>query len=301
MMGEESNMADRPGPAKDSSRSAIFTLDLEDHTHAYAADGRYRAVADRILSFLAEREITGTVFVVGRIAETNPDLVRAFADQGHELACHSYRHTPLDRERPDTFRDETHRAKELIEQCTGRPVKGYRAPSFSLTSATLWTLEILQDLGFTYSSSVMPASNPLYGFPQAPKHPFRWPNGLVELPVPLATFGPVHVPFLGGTYLRLVPRGALGWLLSRVGPATVPWIYVHPHDFDSGEPFARIPGASIWTSALLWLHRRGTFAKVAHVIERTESRTFIDLILTRGFADGLPVFDVPNGGHGLAA
>lgn len=277
--------------ASRSGRGAIFTLDLEDHTQSYAKDGRYRDNAYRILEFLEELGVRGTIFAVGRVSEANPQLIRAFAERGHELACHSYCHTPLDRQTPRTFREETYRAKDVIEQCAGVVVKGYRAPSFSLTADTVWSVEILRELGLVYSSSVMPAPNPLYGFPHAPKRPFRWPNGLIELPVPVAAIGPIHVPFLGGIYLRYMPSAVVRWLMSRAETEAVLWTYVHPHDFDPEEPYTRIPGASTWTSALLWMNRRNTYSKIAQIVDRTDRRRFEDLLATPAFGDSLPVFE----------
>src|SRR2546425_1005005 len=76
-------------------------------------------------------------------------------------------------------------------------------------------LDFLAELGFSYSSSVLPASNPLYGFPAAPAGPFLWPNGLIELPAPVARWGPLAVPILGGIYLRYAPSLLLDTFLRR--------------------------------------------------------------------------------------
>jgi len=248
-----------------SSTSITVTLDIEDHLGRYGADGRYVDNTRRMLDFLAERGVRGTFFVVGRVAEAVPELVRKIADAGHELACHSYRHTPLECESPATFRAETALAKTLLEQAGGVPIAGYRAPYFSLTSRTTWVLEELLALGFRYSASVLPAANPQYGYPDAPHSPFRWSNGLIEFPVPLAKLGPMLVPFLGGLYLRYLPERLIHrWARARQGE--VLWTYLHPYDFDPNEPFARMLHTAAWANVLQWFKRGGTWDKLAGLL-----------------------------------
>jgi SAM-dependent methyltransferase len=153
----------------------------------------------------------------------------------------------------------------VLEDLAGAPVTGFRAPTFSLTAATTWATDVLAEEGFTYSSSVLPSANPLHGFPGAPADPFLWPSGLAELPVPVAGVGPLALPYLGGTYLRLLPR-ALTAALHRRSGRRVPWTYVHPYDADDGERFWVVPEAG-WLSPLLWLGRRGVLAKLDVLLE----------------------------------
>ena len=269
-----------------------ITLDVEDHLGRYDATGRYVDNTRRILAFLRERKVRGTFFVVGRIGEVAPWLVREIVATGHEVACHSYRHVPLHRETPASFRAGTRRAKDALEQAGGVPVSGYRAPIFSLTPRTLWAVDELAGLGFHYSSSILPAPHPLHGFPGAPRTPFRWPNGLVEYPVPLAQLGPAALPFLGGIYLRYLPA----WLVyrwARAHPGEVLWTYLHPYDFDAAEPYARMPDTAAWVSLLLWLNRRGTWTKLAGLLEQGTGKPLGELAADRAFADTLPQFQVP--------
>lgn len=245
---------------------AIFTLDLEDHLARYDRTSRYPGVTRQVMRTLAESDAKGTVFVVAKIAESEPGLLREIADLGHEIACHSLDHIALDKQPRDVLRENTRRAKHLLEDCVGREVAGFRAPIFSLVEATSWFVDDLQDMGFRYSSSVMPVRNPLYGFPAAPKTPFKWSNGLVELPCPVGKIGPATLPYLGGFYLRYMPSPIIGTLLRRAEPGSCLWTYCHPYDFDADEPWARISGAAMWTSLLLWFNRRNTMKKVLSVI-----------------------------------
>jgi polysaccharide deacetylase family protein (PEP-CTERM system associated) len=267
-----------------------ITLDVEDHLGQYRPEGRYADNTRRILAFLRERQVRGTFFVVGRIGEVLPSLVREIVNAGHEVACHSYRHTPLDKESPESFRRDTARAKDALEQAGGVPVMGYRAPIFSLTPRTAWALEALRDLGFTYSSSILPAPGPLYGFPGAPQAPFRWQNGLMEFPVPLAQMGPVKLPFLGGVYLRYLPR----WLVHRwadQATSRVLWTYLHPYDFDTEEPYSRMPDTAAWVSLMLWFNRRSTWNKLSGLVTLGTARPLGERLNDPAFVSGGFSFD----------
>ena len=153
-----------------------FTFDLEDHRSDLKYEKRYPQITRNVLEFLRQSEIRGTFFVVGEVAEDEPELLRDIAAEGHELAFHSQEHLPLHKETPGNFRQQTADGKKLLEDTTGMEIKGYRAPVFSMSKDTLWCLDELRQLGFTYSSSVLPASNPLFGMPRAPREPFYWPT-----------------------------------------------------------------------------------------------------------------------------
>lgn len=242
-----------------------FSLDLEDHRPDESAELRFPQITRRVLDFLEERNIVGTFFVVGQVAETQPDLVREVAARGHELGLHAYRHVPLTELDPDRFRDETARGKAAIEDLAGTEVVGFRAPTYSLVPASIWAVDVLGELGFAYSSSVLPAANPLFGFPGAPEVPFRWPNGLAELPAPLTGVGSARLPFLGGTYLRVLPWPVVV-AARRVGDlGPVPWTYCHPYDFDPGERFWWVPDAGRM-APLLWVGRRRMEAKIRRLL-----------------------------------
>jgi polysaccharide deacetylase family protein (PEP-CTERM system associated) len=241
-----------------SDGSVTFTLDVEDYT---AAGAEPRAVASTrsILKYLGERNVRGTFFVVGDLADELPELVADIASGGHELALHGHRHSPLTETDPDTFRREVSEARVRLEQRVGRPVIGFRAPTFSLVPATVWAADVLPEIGFEYSSSVLPARSPLFGWPGQPRTPYRWPSGLLELPCPVTAVGPVTNPYLGGIFLRVLPWRAVRYGLHRADAGEVLWTYSHPYDFDPDEPFQRRPDLGPWKSRLQWLNRKHMF------------------------------------------
>jgi peptidoglycan-N-acetylglucosamine deacetylase len=270
--------------------NVTFTLDLEDHHPQPNPAPRYPEITYKILDFLSDRGIKGTVFVLGQVAERHPELIRSIHQNGHEIGFHTYAHVPLDQESPERFREQTRRSKAFLEDLTGAEVIGFRAPIFSLTPRTLWALPILEEVGFRYTSSVLPLRNPLYGYPGAPQQPFRWKDSLVEIPVPIARVGPVLMPYLGGVYMRYLPNFLLVHLLRRQKNGAASWTYCHPYDFDPDEKFVVMREATALVSFVLWLNRRNTFRKVATILDQGAGLPFRDY-LKNGAYNSLPVFD----------
>ena len=135
--------------------------------------------------------------------------MKEIASGGHEIGLHSYHHTPLTETDPDTFRREIGAARAFMEDLAGHAVVGFRAPDLLARRVDTWVTDVLAELGFAYSSSVLPARSPLYGYPGRPRVPHRWPSGLLELPCPVADVGPITNPYLGGIYFRVLPWAAV--------------------------------------------------------------------------------------------
>lgn len=264
----EYRFGDSPTP-----RTLTFTVDVEEHRNAAAGAPRYPEMTRRILDFLAARSISGTFFVVGELVRQSPGLIREIAAAGHEIASHGFRHEPLPRQSPDAFRSDLARSKALIEDLCGQAVLGFRAPMFSLTPRSLWVLDILRDLGFRYSSSVLPAPWRSNGFADAPTRPFLWPNGLLEIPCPVGRIGPLTLPFLGGMYLRYLTPWRMRQLLRRVSDETL-WTYCHPYDIDETERYCRLPEKGRLASFLLWCNRRVTLRRLAALMDGHMAETF---------------------------
>ena len=110
----------------------------------------------RVLRLLREAEVRATMFVLGKLAERFPHVVKEIQADGHEVACHGYGHLEIAQQSPDEFLADVRRAKDLLEQITGEKVKGYRAPDFSIVRNTLWAFDALAEAGFEYDSSVVP-------------------------------------------------------------------------------------------------------------------------------------------------
>lgn len=256
------------------NRYFSLTFDIEDHRPAGDNGRAAEALTRRILDLCDELGTRSTFFVVGDFGLSRVALMRTIVERGHELALHSYRHVPLDRESAG-YAEKLRACKQSLEDAVAVGINGYRAPIFSLCERTQWVTEVLLDCGFGYSSSVLPGTNPLYGLPDAPRQPFTWPNGLLELPVPVGGVGRIRIPYLGGVYLRYLPKPMVGMLAQR-DSSPLTWSYLHPYDFATGESYCRLPDTSHLVSLPLWFNRRGTESRLRWIVDRT-SREVVTL------------------------
>lgn len=204
---------------------------------------------DRILLLLDDKQIKATFFTLGWIAKRYPSMIKRMVENGHEIASHGWSHYRVTEQQPAEFRDDITRSKALLEEISGQPVLGYRAPSFSINHKNLWALETLQEAGYLYSSSIYPVQHDHYGMPDAPRFSF-YPEegkGLLELPVTTTRLFGRNVPAGGGGYFRLWPYPVSRWFLNRVNQidAQPAIFYFHPWEIDFEQP--RQEGISLKT------------------------------------------------------
>lgn len=271
----------------------LFSVDVEEWFHSNfqtapvldtaelprrAAEGVARAI-----EALAQSGSRGTFFVLGELAEEQPDIVRTIARAGHEVACHSYTHALLSEQSPDRTRADLERARALLEDLSGQAVVGFRAPSWSVTEQNLWALDVIAEAGFRYDSSIFPGRTYLYGIDVAPRSPYRLRtpsgNSLLEVPPSTLGVGRTRIGVGGGVYLRLLPL----WVHQRVCDAALaqgrPFMaYVHPRELDPPSWELRIPlglkerliheGAlSLGHARVRALLRRGPWAPLATLLD----------------------------------
>src|SRR3989338_8920033 len=133
---------------------------------------------DLIFKILAEHNTKATFFILGDTALANPELVKRINIFGHEIAAHGFRHTSLNSLSPQEFRQDIRKALEIITAITGLPVKGYRAPNYTVGKDTFWVLDILKEEGFKYDASIYPLRRfTRGGFPGFRRDPHYLPNG----------------------------------------------------------------------------------------------------------------------------
>jgi polysaccharide deacetylase family protein (PEP-CTERM system associated) len=233
----------------------VFTVDVEDYFQVNA----FESVVDRstwdrhpsriernvniLLELLAGHQAHGTFFTLGWIAERFPALVRRIHEAGHEVGSHGYWHRKVTTLSPEAFREDVRDSKARIEDATGHPCLGFRAPSFSICPGMEWAFEILVEEGYRYDSSVFPISRPDYGYPKAPPFPvvLHTPAGeLLELPLATTLIGGLRLPAAGGGYLRQLPFRLMTEAFSQWGELGVSAVlYTHPWEIDPDQP--RIP------------------------------------------------------------
>ena len=220
--------------------SLLLSVDLEDVRDWVENGKRYRegvpANTRNYLEHFKRWGVKATFFVVGEVARRYPHLIGEILEAGHELACHGDVHLQLDKLSPQEFRTDIERNLAALENAGGKGIVGFRAPTFSLTARTAWAHAVLADLGFSYSSSVLPAQNPLYGWPEFGKDARKTAGGLWELPVTLHGIPGLPVPMAGGVYFRVLPFLLSRWAIARsIGKGRPVVTYFHPYDIDTGQ------------------------------------------------------------------
>jgi polysaccharide deacetylase family protein (PEP-CTERM system associated) len=257
-----------------------ISFDLEDYMHVSAfadqmgADrwsscvSRLEHNTDKLLAILDSTACRATFFILGWLADKYPHVIRRIADSGHEIACHSMLHRLVFEMTQTEFRDDTRKAQVLLEDISGKCVRGYRAPSFSITRDSWWAFEILRELGFTYDSSIFPVKHPNYGLIEASRFPFHVQTSsgpLVEFPLPTLQVGSMRAPLGGGAYLRILPysytRWGIGYINEREGRPVC--VYLHPWEIDTEQP--RMEG-SLTARLRHYMGLRGTESKLRRLL-----------------------------------
>jgi polysaccharide deacetylase family protein (PEP-CTERM system associated) len=244
----------RPVPLSRPDLSNVLTIDVEEYFHPTEVQNSVtqsqwatlpsrvgREVFD-ILDLLEEKNVKATFFILGWVAEHFPAVVRAVVEGGHEIGCHSYAHRLVYDLTPEEFRHDTQRAMMAIEDACGVTPRVYRAPSYSITTDSLWALETLVECGFTCDSSIYPIAHDRYGIAGAERHAhiLQTPSGPIR-EVPIATVKLANgrvAPIGGGGYLRLLPYRYTSAGIRRINrkeqkPAC---IYFHPWEIDPAQP-----------------------------------------------------------------
>jgi polysaccharide deacetylase family protein (PEP-CTERM system associated) len=254
----------------------VFSVDVEDYFQVYAFEGvvdratwdSYPSRVDRntgvILDLLARFGVTGTFFTLGWVADKHPHVVRRIADAGHEIASHGWWHRKVTSLTPAEFRDDAYASRAILEQVSGKPCVGYRAPSFSITPGHEWAFDVLLETGYRYDSSLFPIRRPDYGYPDAPPlpHVIRRASGeLLEFPLAIARVGNMRIPAAGGGYLRHFPYAVTPRAFRQHDEAKIPAVfYIHPWEIDAEQPRMPVP----------WLTRVRHYRNIPSALERME-------------------------------
>ena len=236
-----------------------LSVDVEDWFQVGAFEGvidrsNWDGLADRvdrncsaILEMFAKADVKATFFALGWVAQRHGPLMRRIVEAGHELASHGWDHQRVFRMDRAAFAADLERSRKVLEDASGMPVTGYRAPSFSIDSRTPWAYMVLAEQGYAYSSSVAPITHDHYGWREAPRFAFKplpWSN-LIEIPVTTAHFAGRRLAAGGGGFFRVLPYGFSRWAIRQVNtrdrrPAV---FYFHPWEIDPDQP--RVTGASL--------------------------------------------------------
>lgn len=200
---------------------------------------------EAILNILDKNRAEATFFILGWVAERFPELVRAIAAQGHEIASHGYRHRMITQMSPEIFEADLKKSLDILNKLSREPVIGFRAPTFSVVKETLWSLPIMARLGIRYDSSVFPIYHDRYGIPDAPRTPYviyrDETTEITEFPMPTVQLLNYRLPVGGGGYFRIYPFALTKALLKQVSKQQINFIfYAHPWEFDTRVPRVKL-------------------------------------------------------------
>lgn len=261
----------------------LLSVDLEDWVHSghlrdyikpEQATPRITESTLPVLDLLERKNVTSTFFILGSLAEKNRDLIREIARRGHELASHSYDHTRLSQLSPDQFRQAIRKTNDILEDISGEKVIGFRAPFASLDQETAWALDILEEEGFEYDSSIFPIRTPIYGVKGAPVSMYRihssniladHPEGkLLEIPFTVYKAGPLSIPCTGGIYGRFLPTPLLTYLLRHTGRSRPINFYFHPWETDPNMPRISAP---FYNRMVVYYNTGNYLRKIEHILD----------------------------------
>lgn len=238
----------------------------------------------KIADLLSEHSTKATFFVLGWVAERHPHLVKTLAQQGHEVASHGYGHELVSTQSPMQFREDVRRSKHILEDLIGRPVVGYRAPSFSITAQTEWAISVLIEEGYRYDSSIYDRFRSTQGSRaiRTGTYQLETQAGTIwEVPPSTMNTCGLQLPVAGGGYFRLFPYAASRMFLKNLEKQGAQLVmYLHPWELDPEQPRMDGPvlskirhylNLSKTEQRLRWLLRDFSFAPINEVIRPIRS------------------------------
>lgn len=227
----------------------ILTFDVEEWFHLLdnsstkteAEWGKYEVRIyenmERIFRLLEETNSTATFFIIGWVAKTYPDIVKKIAER-YEIGSHTMSHQLVWQQSKKEFKEDISTSIKTLEDITGKPVKYFRAPGFSIRKNEAWAFETLKELGIEVDCSVFPAKHAHGGLPECKTSKpciIKYGNTIIkELPVTTKRILGQSIIFSGGGYFRLLPY----WLIKAFAKSCDNYLmtYIHPRDLDAGQP-----------------------------------------------------------------
>ena len=261
---------------------AIITMDVEDWYQSYHFDCEVdKSVTvldglDRALAIMDERNIKGSFFVLGELADRLGDALRRMDRDGHDIACHGWEHTrPLSME-PQAFRGQLLRAKAALEAELGHGVSGYRGPYFAMDDDRL---DIVREAGFHYDSSKLKQQKSdkygemaLEGFREISPCVYRR-EGFTEFEVSTQKIGNMNM-LLGGGYIRMLPWAFMKWMIRRYLSTGKPYVlYIHPLDL-SPAAIPRVKDMSLSKYLRMHIGRRHMARRLREAIRLLEENGY---------------------------
>ena len=241
--------------------------------------------------------VKATFFILGWLAKRLPNLVREIHARGHEVASHGYNHKLCYQQSEEELKKDLTESKKLLEDITGVPVLGFRAPNFSINDDALI---IIEDCGYRYDSSynsfamhgrygklnllsnstkgmainISEPQHPSIPASQLPSAKAKMRSSVYELPISNLKIKNYELPWGGGGYFRLIPFtlfiAGINSILSKNNGYV---FYIHPWEIDEDQP--RVNDASAFYKFRHYINLRNTHQKLSMLITKLQAHRFI--------------------------
>ncbi len=256
----------------------ILTFDVEEWFHILDNDStkaenewdnydyRLEANMDRIFQILEENKQQATFFCLGWVARHFPQVIKKIDAKGYEIATHSDRHQLAFEQTPAEFRADLDRSIKSLEDVSGKKMRAYRAPGFSLMEENKWVFEELIAAGIEIDCSIFPAARSHGGFSafgeETPTMVHTQSGSLKEFPINTTPILGQRIIFSGGGYFRLIPWWMLNHFMKK---SDYVMTYFHPRDFDPDQPV--IKGLSVFRKFKSYYGLAGAEDKLQNLIK----------------------------------
>ena len=230
----------------------ILTFDIEEWFHILDNkstktekqwlnyESRIHKNMETIFKIIDKKKLKPTFFVVGWIAEKYPEIIQKITNRGIEIGSHTHLHQLIYENDEKAFHNDVEKSIKILEDCSGKKVRCFRAPGFSITEKNKWAFDILYNLGIEIDSSIFPANRSHGGLPSFnTKYPslISYEGALIrEFPINYYSFLNSKIIFTGGGYFRLLPYSLIKKLTFK---SDYIMSYFHPRDFDHDQPIIK--------------------------------------------------------------
>ena len=221
----------------------VLTIDFEDISYSNLLPEKIRCndkkrlerSTDILLELLDKYKVKATFFIVGKIAEDFPDIIKKIVKSKHHIGSHSFHHKLIYKINKNVFKDDLKKSISVLEKISDYKIDCFRAPSWSIRRSDYdWFWNVLKENNIKYDSSIFPTKNALFGDPKAPRFINKRKNDILEIPPSTIKYFDRNIPFSGGFYFRFFPywfiKNSIRKINKKGNPAV---IYMHLWEIDS--------------------------------------------------------------------
>lgn len=259
----------------------ILTFDIEEWFHirfenSFTTEINYTKFEPRleqylmrILNVLDEYDLKATFLCVGWIGKNYPQLIKEINDRGHEVGNHTYLHQLVHEMSPKQFGRDISETNKVLSDITGKPVRIFRAPAFSINSHSEWAFEIMHENGIEIDLSIFPGPRSFGGYKEAPSSEpyFIKTNGALikEYPMSTSKICTKQFAYSGGGYFRMLPLNVIQKLIDS---SNYNMMYFHARDFDSDQPI--LPGLSATRKFKSYYGIKNSWNKFIRILDQNQ-------------------------------